>query len=142
VHMLGSPDSPVPAEARIESAVSAGVEMFAVTDHDYVSDLQPLVEQWHLERVLRVVPGIEVTPFAYGHYNAWPVAPDPTSPNRGAIDWARGAALGEAMTPGDIYSAMQARGAQMVQVNHPRSTGFGEFQAAFTRANLKYDFTA
>ncbi len=140
VHMLGSPDSPVPAEDRVESAVSAGVELFAVTDHDYVSDLEPLVQQWHLDRLLRVIPGMEVTPFAYGHFNCWPLVPDNTSPNKGAIDWAQGFAQGEAMTPGDIFAAMQARGAQMVQVNHPRSTGFGEFQAAFTRANIKYDY--
>ena len=140
VHMLGSPDSPVLAEDRIASAVSAGVEMFASTDHDYVSDLEPIVQREHLDHYLRVVPGIETTPFAYGHFNAWPLVPDLTSANHGAIDWAQGSVAGDAMTPGDIFSAMQARGAQMVQVNHPRSTGFGEFQAAFSRANVKYDF--
>ncbi len=61
--------------------------MFAVTDHDYVSDLQPLVEQMGLKNLLRVVPGIEVTPFPYGHFNGWPVEPDNTSANHGAIDW-------------------------------------------------------
>ncbi|HTL37562.1 MAG TPA: CehA/McbA family metallohydrolase, partial [Kofleriaceae bacterium] len=141
VHMLGSPDSPVTAEERVRGSVANGIEMFAVTDHDYVSDLQPTVEQLGLQSHLRVVPGIEVTPFAYGHYMTWPIAPDPASANRGAIDWARGAALGLAMTPGEIYDAMRARGGQMVQVNHPRGNGLSEFQAAFTRANVKYDFT-
>jgi hypothetical protein len=140
VHMLGSPDSPVTGEERVRGAVANGVEMFAITDHDYVSDLQPIVEQLGLTSVLRVLPGIEVTPFAYGHYMTWPIAPDPTSANRGAIDWARGASLGLAMTPGEIYDAMRARGGQMVQVNHPRSNGLGEFQAAFSRANVQYDF--
>jgi len=141
VHMLGSPDSPVTVEDRVASAVSAGVEMFAVTDHDYVSDLQPYVQAKHLESLLRVVPGMEVTPFAYGHFNCWPLVPDLTSANHGAIDWAQGATVGDAMTPGDVFAAMYARGAQMVQVNHPRATGFGEFQAAFARANIKYDYT-
>ena len=31
-------------------------------------------------------------------------------------------------------------GVCMDQVNHPRGTGFTEFQAAFTRANVKYDY--
>ena len=31
-----------------------------------------------LEHLLRVVPGEESTPFAYGHYNAWPLVPDRT----------------------------------------------------------------
>ena len=139
VHQIGSPDSPVPSDERIRSAVSAGVEMFAVTDHDYVANLQPLVEQMGLQNLLRVVPGIEVTPFAYGHFNSWPLQPDTTSPNGGAIDWGRGMD-GLAMMPGEIFDGDAARGAQMVQVNHPRDPGFTEFQAAFDRANLKFDF--
>jgi hypothetical protein len=139
VHQIGSPDSPVPSDERIRSAVSAGIEMFAVTDHDYVSNLQPLVEQMGLADRLRVVSGIEVTPFAYGHYNAWPMVPQDGSANYGAIDWARGQG-GFAMLPGEIYGAMRERGAQMVQVNHPRAKGLSEFQAAFSRANVKYDF--
>jgi hypothetical protein len=139
VHQVGSPDSPVLSDERIRSAVSQGVEMFAVTDHDYISDLEPLVEQMGLASLLRVVPGIEVTPFAYGHFNSWPIQPDTSSPNGGAIDWGRGME-GFAMVPGEIFAAMKARGGQMVQVNHPRDPGFTEFQAAFDRANLQFDF--
>jgi hypothetical protein len=141
VHQVGSPDSPILSDERIRSAVSAGVEMFAVTDHDYVSDLQPLVEQMGLSQLLRVVPGIEVTPFPYGHFNSWPIQPDTSSANHGAIDWGRGGADGLAMLPGEIFAAMKARGGQMVQVNHPRDPGFTEFQAAFDRANLQFDWT-
>jgi hypothetical protein len=141
VHQVGSPDSPILSDERLRSAVSAGVEMFAVTDHDYVSDLQPLVRKMGLERLVRVLPGIEVTPFAYGHFNAWPLLPLDDSPNHGAVDWARGA-IGElAMTPREIYSAMRDRGAKMVQVNHPRSSGFSQFQSFFDRANLVYDYS-
>src|SRR6476620_3785175 len=69
------------------------------------------------------------------------MVPDLTSANHGAIDWARGAAMGLGMTPGEVYDAMRERAAQMVQVNHPRGSGLDEFQAAFSRANVKYDFT-
>jgi hypothetical protein len=141
VHQVGSPDSPVLSEERLRSAASSGVEMFAVTDHDYVSDLQPLVKKLGLERITRALPGIEVTPFAYGHFNAWPIQPLDDSPNRGAIDWAQGAMGDLAMTPREIYEAMRARGAKMVQINHPRSTGFGQFQAFFDRAALSFDYT-
>jgi len=142
VHQVGSPDSAILSDERIRSAVSAGVEMFAVTDHDYVSDLQPLVEQMGLKDLLRVVPGIEVTPFPYGHFNGWPVQPDDTSASHGAIDWGRGATEGFAMIPGEIYDALRTRGAKMVQVNHPRDSSFTEFQANFDRANLQFDYTA
>ncbi len=143
VHQVGSPDSAVLNDERVRSAVSAGVEMFAATDHDYIADLQPIVEQLGVADLLRVVPGIEVTPFAYGHFNAWPMTPDYDSANHGAIDWARGFSEGFAMVPGEIYAAMRERGAQMVQVNHPREKGLtSEFQSAFDRANVKYDFDA
>lgn len=141
VHMVNSPDSPVLADERIHSAISAGLEMFAVTDHDYSTDMQPRVAELGLADQLRVIPGIEVTPFSYGHFNAWPITPDLTQPNRGAIDWARGL-NGFNMLPGEIFDTMRSRGAQMVQINHPRSTGFGEFQGAWSRANVKYDFDA
>ncbi|MDB4960770.1 MAG: hypothetical protein JWP01_769 [Myxococcales bacterium] len=141
VHQIGSPDSNVTSDERIRSAISAGTEMFAVTDHDYVADLQPIVERLGLSRLLRVIPGIEVTPFAYGHYNSWPLVPDGDSPNKGAIDWARGA-NGFGMLPSEVYAAMRERGGQLVQVNHPRGSGFTEFQAAWSRANVKYDYEA
>jgi len=140
VHQIGSPDSNITSEERIRSAVSAGTEMFAVTDHDYVADLQPIIERMGLRRLVRALPGIEVTPFAHGHYNAWPLVPDNDSPNKGAIDWGRGRD-GFAMLPSEIFDAMRARGAQVVQVNHPRGSGFTEFQAAWSRANVKYDYT-
>lgn len=140
VHQVGSPDAPVLEEDRVKSAVAAGVEMFAATDHEYVANMQPIVERLGLSRLVRVVSGIEVTPFVYGHYNAWPIERDPSSASGGAIDWARGSAVGYAMLPGEIYDAMRARGAQVVQVNHPRGSGFTEFQAAFSRANVQYDF--
>jgi hypothetical protein len=140
VHQVGSPDANVLSEERVRSAVSAGLDMFAVTDHDYISDLQPIVEQLGLQNLLRVVSGLETTPFAYGHFNAWPFVRDESSSNGGAVDWARGMTEGFAMTPGEIFGALKTRGAAMVQVNHPRGSGFSEFQAAFSRANVKYDY--
>ena len=75
VHQVASPDSPVGSDERVRSALSAGVELFAVTDHDVVSDLQPFVAALNADDLLRVVPGIEVTPFPYGHFNAYPLDP-------------------------------------------------------------------
>lgn len=142
VHSIGSPDSPVEWPTRVATAAADGVELFASTEHDYVADLQPIARALGLEGVVRVLPGIEVTPFAYGHFNAWPVEPDLSSPNHGAIDWARGAD-GFALTPGEIFSAMRDRGAELVQVNHPRSGGgLTEFQNYFDRAALAFDYEA
>ena len=142
VHQIGSPDSPVPSDQRVRSALSAGIEMFPVTDHDFVADLQPIVEDLGLTDQVRILTGVEVTPFVYGHFNAWPMTVDTTSPNGGAVDWARGRE-GYAMTPGEIYADLRARGAELIQVNHPRKdSSFAELQAYFDRANITYDYDA
>ncbi len=141
VHQIGSPDSNVPSDERIRSAVSAGIEMFAITDHDYISNLQPLVEDLGLQEYVRAVNGLETTPFAYGHFNSWPYEQDVASASFGAIDWARGATAGFAMLPREILAAQRARGARMMQINHPRGGGFTAFQSAFERANLVVDYT-
>ncbi|HTM21826.1 MAG TPA: CehA/McbA family metallohydrolase [Kofleriaceae bacterium] len=138
VHQLGSPDSPVPNDVRVKTAIADGVQVFASSDHDFIGDLQPYVESYGMTDTLRVIPGIEVTPFAYGHFNAWPLEPDDTSPNKGAIDWARGQE-GYAMLPGEIFAAMRERGASVVQVNHPRGGGI-DFQQTFDRAGLTFDW--
>jgi hypothetical protein len=141
VHQLGSPDSAVANRARVASMLAEGVELFASTDHDFVADLQPLIVELGVTDLVRNIAGIEATPFAYGHFNAWPLVPD-GSPNQGAIDWARGAG-GYAMLPGEIFAALRGRGADVVQINHPRaSDARGDFQSFFDRAGLEFDLDA
>lgn len=141
VHSINSPDSPIQQPARVRSAAADGVELFAATDHDFVTDLQPVVEMLGLERVLRVLPGIETSPMVYGHFNAWPVTPDGSSANGGAIDWPVGAG-GFAMIPGEIFAEARARGAEVVQVNHPRRgpQGSSDITEHFDRMGLTFDY--
>ena len=141
VHGIGSPDSPVQEPARVKSAVADGVELFAMSDHDFVSDLQPVVEMLGLGSLVRALPGIEISPMVYGHFNAWPIEPDPTSPNGGAIDWPEGAG-GYAMVPHEIFAAARDRGADMVQVNHPRqgAEGSSDITEHFDRMGLTFDY--
>jgi len=139
VHQVGSPDSPVGSLERVRSALSSGVELFAVTDHDVVSDLQPIVEDLAVDDQLRIIPGIEITPFAYGHFNAYPMTPEANATG-GAVDWGRGRE-GYAMVPSEIFDAARGRGARVVEVNHPRGDGgLTTFQKFFDRANLLYDY--
>ncbi len=141
VHMVGSPDSPVLDEERIKTGVAEGVELFAATDHDYVTELEPIIEAMGLENVIRSFPGEEITSFVYGHFQAYPVIPDPDSPVHGAVDWAHGTD-GYAMTPGEIYQAARDNGAECVQINHPRALpgDVTDFQQFFDRAGVIYDY--
>lgn len=141
VHSIGSFDSSVDWPTRIATAVVGGIELFASTEHDYVADLQPLVEELGFAALVRVLPGTEVTPFAYGHFNGYPLERDPASPSGGAIDWARGA-QGFALTPREVFDALRGAGAQLVQVNHPRSAPdqLSDFLQYFDRAGLEFDY--
>ncbi|RMH39888.1 MAG: hypothetical protein D6689_15355 [Deltaproteobacteria bacterium] len=140
-HSIGSPDSIVTREDRIRTFVSEGVEFFASTDHDFVSDFQPIIEAMGLDRYLRAVPGEEVTPFAFGHFQAFPIKPTDDNPSHGAIDWARGTA-GYAMIPGEIWDAARSAGAEVIQVNHPRATSadFSDMMQYFDRCGLTFDY--
>jgi hypothetical protein len=140
-HSVGSPDSPVGRYARVATFLVEGVEFFASTDHDYVTDFQPLIEDAGFARELRAIPGIEVTPFTYGHFQAFPLEYDADDPTHGAIDWARGTA-GYAMIPGEIFADARGRGAAVIQVNHPRSGGDLDIMQYFDRAGLVYDYVA
>jgi hypothetical protein len=140
-HAVGSPDSPVPFKQRLASLLVEGIEFFASTDHDYLSDYDPLIDSLGLRGQIDGVVGIESTPFAYGHFIAFPLDVDVNDPSRGAVDWA-GGMNGFAMLPSELWAGLRERGAKVVQVNHPRaSSGFTGFQAFFDVAGLKFDFT-
>jgi hypothetical protein len=141
VHSIGSPDSPISNARRVMTAVSDGVEFYATTDHDYVTVQQPLIESMGLDSLTRSIPGQEISPLVYGHFNVWPLEPDDTSPNGGAVDWP----LGDedfAMTPAQIFSAAIARGAELIQVNHPRkgARGNSDLTEHFDRIGLYFDY--
>lgn len=141
VHMVGSPDSPVLNDRRVATAVADGTEVFAATDHDYITDLMPVVEDLGVERYVHTMPGVEVTSFCYGHWNSYPVNVDLDSANHGTVDWAAGMD-GYAMLPGEIFQAMRDIGAVAVQANHVRATpdDVSDFQQYFDRAGLVYDY--
>jgi hypothetical protein len=142
-HSVGSPDSPVSRPLRIATFLAEGVEFFASTDHDYVTDFQPLIEALGFDRLVRAVPGIEITPFVYGHFQAYPLIPRDDDASNGAIDWARGTE-GFAMIPGEIFDAARDRGAQVIQVNHPRAdaAAFSDMAQYFDRCGLVFDYDA
>ncbi len=136
VHSIGSPDSIVLQETRIATAVADGVELFAATDHDFVGVLQPTIEALGLESLVRSIPGIEITPFSFGHFNVWPIIPILESPNHGAIDWARNDSA-FALFPKEFFGLARQRGAELVEANHPRGGGFQNY---FDRAALTFDY--
>lgn len=138
-HTFISPDSPVSPEDRLAANLADGVEYVSSSEHDVHYDFRPLIQKMGLRGLLDAGIGVETTPFDYGHFIAYPLTVDGTSPNGGALDWGDGGK--GALTPSKIYDGLRGKGAQVVQVNHPRNPpGQIPYQQNFDRANLRFDF--
>jgi hypothetical protein len=121
VHGTFSADSAIPWEDRIRGAAAEGLEIVVPTDHDFIADIASAVSSTGLGSWVGALPGDEVTTNLWGHFNAYPLTPDPGAPRNGALDH-------EGLTPGGIFSALRGDPEDpVVQVNHPRAGGLGYF---------------
>jgi hypothetical protein len=119
VHARPSFDSPVSAEDRVLSLVSAGVDFAVPTEHNIVGDYTQPLEVLRLTRQLAHVTGIEITTYnpRFGHFGLFPYpASNGVPPFKGT-------------TAGSVFAAAR-RGDpnRVLQVNHPRlPSGIGYF---------------
>jgi hypothetical protein len=123
--MLGA-DAPVATRDRVISNGAEGVEVAVASEHNVVADLEPIVRELHLERALVSISGDELTSDAsrhpWGHANAWPLPVDASDPRGGAP-------VVRDRTPREVFDELRrvAKGAFVIQVNHPRSGQNGYF---------------
>ncbi|MCC6807559.1 MAG: CehA/McbA family metallohydrolase [Deltaproteobacteria bacterium] len=135
-HSVNSPDSNTPLDVRALGYAAEGIDFFASSDHDRITDYTPVLAALGIDTILQASPGVECTTFSFGHFNAWPLPPNPALTSGGTIDWGRET---DTLLPRDIFAAMRGRGAAIVQVNHPRNNGGDDFQSFFDRAGLTVD---
>jgi len=122
VHGIRSADSRVSDTHRVEAYSSEGVENVIMTDHHVHTDLNPAIADAGLGSFLRATIGEEITSFDYGHFNAYPLLLDASSPTAtytpdgltqlsgGSTDW------GQAEPPGmdfPSYGALNATPAEI-----------------------------
>jgi hypothetical protein len=123
VHAMGSPDSAVSNSVRAMSFAAEGVDVLVSTDHDFITDYAPVLEQLQLTSSMASMIGCEVTPFDYGHHNTFPLTRRDTL-NGGAFDW--GGGEGPSLRLGQMYSGIrEANPEAMIQMNHPRGSPGG-----------------
>lgn len=123
VHAVNSPDSAVGNAVRAMSFAAEGVDVLVSTDHDFVTDYAPVLEQLQLSGKMASMIGCEVTPFDYGHHNSFPLVRQDTL-NGGAFDWAGGD--GASLRLGQMYAGIRAANPQaLIQMNHPRGSPGG-----------------
>ncbi|MBK9371883.1 MAG: CehA/McbA family metallohydrolase [Deltaproteobacteria bacterium] len=124
VHSAPSHDSGVSLPDRVGTMVAEHVEFFISSDHDYISDFRPVIEDLGLEPFVATAVGLEVTPVELGHYLAFPVRRDPLAVAGGAFDWS-------GLEPDEILDELRALGDDSVEpvtfVAHPRDGILGYF---------------
>lgn len=123
VHAMGSPDSAVGNATRAMSFAAEGVDVLVSTDHDFVTDYAPVLEQLQLGSQMTSMIGCEVTPFDFGHHNTFPLTRRDTV-NGGAFDWAGGD--GPTLRLDQMYAGIRAADpGAVIQMNHPRGSPGG-----------------
>jgi len=121
MHCSNSFDSAVSLEDRIVSCVAEGLEFVVMSDHDFVTDPMPTVRKLGLERWITGAAGVEVTTRGMGHYNVFPLIPDPTKPGNGTILW-------QNKTPEQIFAEVRSLPTRpLIIVNHPRFSTIAYF---------------
>ncbi|MBW2254991.1 MAG: CehA/McbA family metallohydrolase [Deltaproteobacteria bacterium] len=125
VHAAPSHDSGMPLVDRVRSMACEGVEFFVGTDHDYLTDYAPLIEDLGVGDWVSTAVGNESTTVELGHFLGFPLAQKFTGDAGGAFDWTD-------LPPEDIFDEFRAAGEEagfdpVVFVGHPRAGLLGYF---------------
>lgn len=128
IHTHRSPDSTDSPERKLTALIADGLEIPIRSDHEWVNDFQPVIERMGLADWAFGVGGEELTTFAWGHFNVFPLVEDRSLPSGGAIPWV-------GRLPPAVFADVRARREQPVLIiNHPRSGG--RFGGYFNAAGL------
>lgn len=121
IHSFLSVDSNDSVDAKVRSAIADGLEIPVSSEHEWVIDFQPVVEQLGMQSWAFGMPSEELTTFTWGHFGVVPLLPRPGEVNNGAIDW-----VGK--MPADVFGMVQALPEDPVLiVNHPSGGDFGSY---------------
>ena len=124
VHAQLSPHIPDLYPYKVRTMVVEGLEVPVSTEHEAIGDFNPAIRALELTDWIHGIVGSEVTTFTYGHFNAFPLVPDPSKTNNGRIDW-------YGRKPADTFANIRANpGDPFLQVNHPRGNALGGYFSA------------
>lgn len=124
LHSHGSVDSPDRADDKLRSIAANGVQIAIRTEHEYIREYQPLIDDLGLGAHVRGFTGLELSTVAYGHFNTFPLRIT-DGPGNGAPLW-------PGKLPTELFDSVRDRPeAPTLIINHPRSgTLQGYFDAA------------
>jgi hypothetical protein len=87
VHTNASMDSRMPADHRIISMLTSGIEVMVTTDHHSIVDLEPLMRQLGYGADMATTLSGDELNFYEGHAGVYPVRYDPNKPHGGSPPW-------------------------------------------------------
>jgi hypothetical protein len=127
-HASPSADSDVDPRDRVLSNVTAGVGFMAPSEHDIVWDFAGLVSAMGLSERIMVFQGTEISPL-YAHLGAYPMPYQPDQSGGGGVvlplqdmgTWRWRHAP-------ELVAEARRLGAEILQINHPRSSPSGYLQ--------------
>ena len=115
---------------KLRENLSAGLGCAAITDHDNVTDLAPVVLDLGAQDAFHSMIGNEVSVNGIGHFNAYPLPLDPADPYALV-----GVKLWVGRTIAELFTELAALETQpVIQVNHPRDGIFKGYLST-----LRYD---
>lgn len=124
VHANPSHDSGVNLHDRVGTMASEHVEFLISSDHDFVADYRPVIQDMGMEPWISAAVGLEVTTVEVGHYIGFPLAHDYLANSGGAFDW-----TGE--SPAQMLGELRGLGDGSIEpvtfVAHPRDGILGYF---------------
>ena len=145
VHQAPSNDSDVPAQDRVVSLVTEGIEVVAAADHNENFDLAGATRTLDMERWMFAISGNEVS-LDTGHFNIFPVPYDAALPHGGSpminANWDIAGMLATFRAPPED---------EITQINHPRlisppsyftTVGWDPSTGAVARPPFVLDFDA
>lgn len=122
IHALRSPDSDTDYPTRAAQALTENLDIPMITEHVQIGSVQLEANAMGFGDEVVSPESQEVTTFAYGHFNAFPLEDRPGEYNRGAV-------FPYDKTPAELFQAIrdQSPADEIIQVNHPRGGGFGSY---------------
>lgn len=123
IHSHMSQDSNDPIDHKVRGAVADGLEIPVSSEHEWVVDFGPVVEQLGLRDWAFGMPSEELSTWTFGHFGVVPLNPRPNALNNGAINWVD-------KTPAEVFAEVHALPeSPALIVNHPRGGFTGYFSA-------------
>ncbi len=140
-HQHASPsfDSEISVRDRVMSNLAEGVDFMVPTDHDIVFDYGAAVARLGLgDYIAAPLLGVEVSPIV-GHFGAYGIEHDPTAGagNAPPLPFQDADRNWHIHTVPELVEEARSRGAQLIQLNHPRA-GSSSFDSAYF-ATTRFD---